>query len=86
MYMAGHNAPAIDFHSLILSAEVKAFRDSMKIQIAGKNIKPINCCKTYKVKPFLIVEFVLSAHRAKVGFLSKQILGNEKIDWLEDTS
>ena len=62
MDMARHDAPCIYFHSFLFSAKVQAISYFPEILISNEHVYPINCGKAYKIKAFLIIEFILSAH------------------------
>lgn len=63
MYVARHNAPAIELHSLLSPAMVKAHGHLLEVFIPDKYIDPIHP-DSYrdKVKAFLVVKLVFPAH------------------------
>jgi hypothetical protein len=60
--MARHDTPAIYFKAFILLAMFPAVEHYILVFVADKKVYPVYHCKTYKVKAFLVVEFIFCAH------------------------
>ena len=63
--MTRHDAPSIDLHAFVSTAEVQALKQFIAIFIPNKDIHPIDGSEADKVETFLVIELVFPAHSVR---------------------
>lgn len=73
--MAWHNPTIVKFHSFIINALILSVNDAIKLNFPYKHINPKYGSEANKVKSLGSMNFIVSAHAAKILIGIKPQLG-----------
>ena len=62
MYMAGHNAPGVQFETFVGTTVLQAFHNNVLVLVSDKQVHPVNGGIRNEVQPILTLKSILPAH------------------------